>query len=153
LSARHRSPPGLVSSFQSNTPLESMGGDHISGSPRHGSRGLEISPKGGWTFMGAQRVPETPQEINAPDMGCGPSDRPDPALAHKRADGRESEAPRPRPRTSQRRRAPKKAPPRRNPSPPTRPSGGTARLPTHHTTTNPEAASGSKGPFRSQSYP
>jgi len=63
MSARHRSPPGLVSSSQSDTPLETLREDHISGSSRHVSRGLEISPKGEWTFVAAQRVPETPKEI------------------------------------------------------------------------------------------
>jgi len=54
--------PGLVSSL--TPPLVTLGEDHISGPLRHGSRGLEISPKGQWTSMAAQRVPETPQEIN-----------------------------------------------------------------------------------------
>jgi len=44
--------------------LQKIGGDHLPGSPRHGSRGLEISPKGEWTLMAAQLVPETPQGIN-----------------------------------------------------------------------------------------
>jgi len=57
-------PPGVVGSFQSDTPRKTLGGDHISSSSRNGSRGLEISSIGGWTFMAAPRVPETPQEIN-----------------------------------------------------------------------------------------
>jgi len=57
--------PPVSSAVSSLTPpLKTLGEDHISGPSRHGGRGLEISPKGGWTFMASQRVPETPQEIN-----------------------------------------------------------------------------------------
>jgi len=58
-------PPGQVGIFLSSTlPWKRWG---KTGSSRHGSIGLEISPKGEWTFMAtpkrdmAQRVPNTPQ--------------------------------------------------------------------------------------------
>jgi len=63
LSARHRT-PGIFSSFQFDSPLETFGEDQISGSSRHCSRDLEISQNGEWTFLAAQPVPERPKEIN-----------------------------------------------------------------------------------------